>query len=186
MNLNQGLGMTKEASKLRVFMPFFIYLNLPYSIKRGEIIALQAIIFNYMDADYPATVTMFNDKQEFQFMENTANQQKLVKNINTKSSSGTSVRFIIKALKVGYITLKIEASVATAGDKIEQLLLVEPEGIKKYNNEAFLVDLRTATTFTKTVDIVVPPNYVSDSLWIEASFIGDLLGPTIDNLGNLM
>jgi len=186
MNLNQGIGMTKEASKLRVFMPFFIYLNLPYSIKRGEIIALQAIIFNYMNADYPATVTMFNDKQEFQFMQNTASQQKLVKNINTKSSSGTSVRFIIKALKVGYITLKIEASVAMAGDKIEQLLLVEPEGVKRYNNEAFPIDLKSTPTFKKTVNIVVPQNYVNNSLWVEASFFGDIFVPTIDNLGNLM
>lgn len=186
MNVNQGLGLTKGPSTLRVFMPFFIYLNLPYSIKRGEIIAIQAIIFNYLNADYPATVTMFNEKQEFQFMENTANQQKIVKNINTKSNSGTSVRFIIKALKVGYITLKIEASVALAGDKIEQFLLVDPEGIKRFNNEAILIDLRTQSTFTKSVAIVVPQNFVADSLKIEASLIGDLLGPTIDNLDNLM
>ena len=186
MNIAQGLGMTRAPTKLNVFLPFFIYLNLPYSIKRNEIIAIQAIIFNYMNTDYSATVTMFNDKKEFQFMENTANQLKFVKTVKTKSNSGTSVRFIIKSLKIGYITLKMEASVPTAGDKLEQLLLVEPEGIKRYTNEAILLDLRTQASFKKSVAIVVPSNFVADSLKIEASFIGDLLGSTIDNMENLM
>ncbi|XP_070508209.1 thioester-containing protein 1 allele R1-like [Chironomus tepperi] len=186
MNFQNGLGLTKEPTKLTVFMPFFIYLNLPYSIKRGEIISIQAVIFNYMNTDASATVTMFNENQEFEFVEKTQNQKILAKKITSKANSGTSVKFIIRALKVGYITLKMEALTSNAGDRIEQKLLVLPEGITRYINTAILVDLRSQNKFTKTVDIVVPKDIVPDSLKIEASLSGDILGPTLDNLDKLI
>ena len=129
---------------------------------------------------------MYNKNQEFEFVENTQSQKMLVKKITSKANSGTSVKFIIRALKVGYITLKIEAIASNAGDRIEQKLLVEPDGITRYINEAILVDLRTQNKFSKTIDIVVPQNIVPDSLRIEASVIGDILGPTLDNLDKLM
>jgi len=186
MNLQNGLGLTKQPSKLTVFMPFFIYLNLPYSIKRGETIAIQAVIFNYMNDDTSATVTMFNDNQEFKFVERTRNQKKLSKTIKAISKSGTPVKFIIKALKVGYITLKLEATASNAGDRIEQKLLVEPEGIPKYVNEAIFIDLKDQNKFKQTIEIIVPQDFIPDSLKIEASLIGDILGPTINNLDKLM
>ena len=167
-------------------MPFFVSLNLPYSIKRGEAISLQAIVFNYMDKDYPATVTMSNDNQEFEFLENVGNKQLVTKNITSKANSGTSVKFIIKALKIGYIKLNIKAITSIAGDRIEQQLLVEPEGIKRYKTEGLLIDLRSKENFNTTVKVAVPKNIVPDSLRIEAAFIGDILGKTIENLDNLM
>lgn len=167
-------------------MPYFIYLNLPYSIKRGEIISIQAIVFNYMKDKASATITMFNDNQEFEFIERTTSKKMLLKKISIKPNSAVSVKFIIRALKVGYITLKLESMTSLAGDKIEQKLLVEPEGITRYVNKAVLVDLRTQNKFSKTVDIVVPKDIVPDSLRIEASLIGDILGPTLDNLDQLM
>ncbi|KAL7026587.1 hypothetical protein ACKWTF_005088 [Chironomus riparius] len=189
LSYKDGLGLTKQSSKLSVFMPFFIFLNLPYSIKRGEIISIQAVIFNYMKDDYQATVTMYNEKQEFEFVENTprsSDQDNLIKKSNATANSGNTVSFVIRALKVGYITLKIEASTSIAGDRVEQQLLVEPEGITRYINEAVLVDLRNQHTFSKLVDVVVPNEFVPDSLKIEASLIGDLLGPALDNLDNLI
>lgn len=171
---------------MKVFLPFFANLNVPYSIKRGEIVAIQVNVFNYMDKNYPAIVTMFNDNKDFEFVEKTTNKEQITKNITAKSNSGTSVRFLIRALKIGFITLKIEARTSIAGDRIEQQLLVEAEGVKRYVNEAVLIDLRTQKAFSKSVNIIVPPNIVTDSLKIEASFIGDILGPTIENLDNLL
>lgn len=185
-SFQHGLGLTKEPTKLTVFMPYFIYLNLPYSIKRGEIIAIQAVVFNYMTNKASATITMFNDNQEFEFVEKTPSQKMLLKKIKILPNSATSVKFIIRALKVGYITLKLESLTSLAGDRIEQKLLVEPEGITRYVNNAVLIDLRTQNKFNKIVDIVVPKDIVPDSLKIEASLIGDILGPTLDNLDKLM
>lgn len=43
--------------KLTVFRPFFIKTNLPYSVKRGEKLALQILVFNYMPVEQ--TVSCF-------------------------------------------------------------------------------------------------------------------------------
>ena len=34
-----------------MFRPFFIRLDLPYSVKRGEKLALQVLVFNYMESE---------------------------------------------------------------------------------------------------------------------------------------
>lgn len=37
--------------QLEVFRPFFIRLDLPYSVKRGEKLALPVVAFNYLETD---------------------------------------------------------------------------------------------------------------------------------------
>lgn len=64
-----GFGMTKNPRKLEVFQPFFVSLNLPYSVKRGEIIAIPIVVFNYMDNDLDAEVSLDNAGQEFDFID---------------------------------------------------------------------------------------------------------------------
>lgn len=64
-----GLGITKEAKKLTVFQPFFISLNLPYSVKRGEVITVPCTVFNYMDNDVNAILTLENEHNEFEFID---------------------------------------------------------------------------------------------------------------------
>lgn len=64
-----GFGMTKNSRKLEVFQPFFVSLNLPYSVKRGEIIAIPIVVFNYMDNDLDAEVSLDNAGQEFDFID---------------------------------------------------------------------------------------------------------------------
>jgi len=44
--------------QLEAFKPFFVSLNLPYSVVRGEQLALQANVFNYMDTDLDVLVTL--------------------------------------------------------------------------------------------------------------------------------
>lgn len=63
--------MTKSAKHLNVFQPFFVSTDLPYSIKRGEVVAIPIVIFNYMEEDVVADVTLDNAEQEFEFTEMT-------------------------------------------------------------------------------------------------------------------
>ena len=63
-----GLGVINQPTKLQVFRPFFIQLNLPYSVIRGEVIAIQAVIFNYMSKEVGAEVTIENIG-DFDFVE---------------------------------------------------------------------------------------------------------------------
>ena len=54
---------------MQVFRPFFIQLNLPYSVIRGEVVAIQAVIFNYMNKEITAELT-FENIGDFQFIDN--------------------------------------------------------------------------------------------------------------------
>lgn len=197
MNPTSGLGLTSEASKLNVFQPFFVSTNLPYSIKRGEVVAIPMIVFNYMESDQEVEVTLFNTDKEFEFVE--VNEEKnsvrrrrrsidaqRKKKIFVKSNEGTTASFMIRPFKIGHITIRITAQSAVAGDGVEQKLLVEPEGVTQFMNEAVLIDLQETTEYKKTIDIVIPENAVQDSTRIEAAVVGDILGPSIENLDNLM
>ena len=42
----------------QVFRPFFVSLNLPYAVKRGEVVGIQCVVFNYHDRDLIADVTL--------------------------------------------------------------------------------------------------------------------------------
>jgi CD109 antigen len=54
---------------MQVFRPFFIQLNLPYSVIRGEVVAIQAVVFNYMNKEITAELT-FENIGDFQFIDN--------------------------------------------------------------------------------------------------------------------
>lgn len=52
-----------------MFRPFFISVDLPYSVIRGEIVAVQIAVFNYMNKDLTAEVLLKNEGQQFDFAE---------------------------------------------------------------------------------------------------------------------
>lgn len=49
--------------QVRVFRPFFASLDLPYSVIRGETVAIPVVVFNYMNKDVDAEVTLENSDQ---------------------------------------------------------------------------------------------------------------------------
>jgi CD109 antigen len=55
---------------LKVFRPFFIRLNLPYSVKRGEKFALQVLVFNYLESEQDVTVVLkHTESSGFEFLQ---------------------------------------------------------------------------------------------------------------------
>ena len=190
-----GLSLTKQPSMLTVFQPFLVTTNLPYSIKLGEIISIPVLVFNYMDVNQTAEVTLFNDVEEFEFVEfYDGNQTDRMPNLETQktktvdvmSRSGVTVQFMIRALKVGHITIKVVGRTALAGDDLERQLLVEPEGVTQFRNQALFVDLRSSHEMKTTIEIDVPSHAARDSTKVEVSVMGDILGPSIENLDKLM
>lgn len=93
---------------------------------------------------------------------------------------------MIRPKKAGHITIKVTAQGSSAGDGVERQLLVVPEGVPQYVNEAVLVDLRNSPNFFKNLSVKIPKNVVPDSTRVEVTVVGDLLGPTIKNLDKLI
>lgn len=93
---------------------------------------------------------------------------------------------MIKPKKIGYITIKVTATSSMAGDAVEKQLLVVPEGLTQYKNEAFLVDLRAKNTSEEEILLDIPENAVTNSTRVEVSVVGDVFGTTIKNLDKLI
>ncbi|XP_054743836.1 thioester-containing protein 1 allele R1 isoform X6 [Anastrepha obliqua] len=193
LNPKSGFALTTNPTKIQVFQPFFVSTNLPYSVKRGEVIAIPVIIFNYMPKPLDAEVTMDNSDKEYDFTEATneiedspLDEIKRTKRISIPSNTGKSVSFMIRPKKVGEITLKIAAVTPLAGDAIHQMLKVEPEGVTQYENRAVFINLKDKSEHSEKINIDVPAEAVPDSEYIEFSVVGDLLGPTVKNLDKLV
>jgi hypothetical protein len=58
----EGLGMAPETS-VRVLKPYFMDFNLPYSVKRGEVLPLKVSLFNYLNHAIPVS-SHFTSKEE--------------------------------------------------------------------------------------------------------------------------
>ncbi|XP_069677480.1 CD109 antigen-like isoform X2 [Periplaneta americana] len=194
VNPVHGLGLSEEPRKLKVFRPFFVSLDLPYSVIRGEIVAIPIVVFNYMNKDLVADVTLENEQLEnFEFAEisNDVNEKPKLelyrrKKVSVKANSGSTVSFMIIPKKLGHVTIKVTASSTLAGDSVVKKLLVKPEGEIQYRNKAVFVDLRNKKSFNTSVTLDFPNNIVAGSDMVEVSAVGDILGPSIQNLDSLI
>ncbi|XP_059143996.1 CD109 antigen-like [Physella acuta] len=192
INSNSGLGVAPTQAHLKVFRPFFVSLNLPYSVTRGEQLALQANVFNYLTGDMQVRVTLAASKRFHNiFIDATGNQElkqvDVVQDIMVKAGEAKSVYFPIVPADLGRIDVEVKAQSTKAADAVRRQLLVEAEGVPKQYNIPVLIDLRDGKkTFSQTVDITLPDNVVKGSELVRISAVGDLMGPTIDGLASLL
>lgn len=187
MSSKDGIGLLDLPKELTVFQPFFVSANLPYSIKRGEIVSIQFLVFNYLPTEQDVELTFFNDDAEFEFEDSEDKKvSSLSKVVKVKANNALSQKFVVKPLKVGRMKVKVRAMSNAAGDMIEQYLLVKPEGTCIYKNEAFVVKLQEKNEFKKSLKVEIPSEIVPGSKRVEVSVIGDIMGPTLDNLHNLI
>ncbi|XP_017123674.1 CD109 antigen-like [Drosophila elegans] len=198
LNPDSGIATTKGQPKLRVFRPFFVSINLPYSVKRGEVISVPVVVFNYLGKPVEATVTMDNSDEEYEFSEvvNENEAKEVLERQRTKrlwipADTGRSLTFMIRTKRVGLTTLKITASCPVAQDTIHQRLKVEANGVTKYVNKAILVKVnrlhrRSVGPLEKTLQVELPTDIVPGSEVIEFEVGGDLQAPVIEHLDNLV
>ncbi|KAJ3654530.1 hypothetical protein Zmor_013712 [Zophobas morio] len=193
LNPIHGLGLSTTPKKVKVSKSFVVTLDLPFSVQRGEILAVPVVVYNYIDKDVVAEVTLHNPEQKFEFAEvsNSANATKKIelyrrKKITLKKNSGASVSFMIRPHKQDLIEIKVTANSPKNQDIAIKNLLVTTEGETEYYTKTVLVDLRNNQNYKETINFTIPSNAVSGSEKIEVSAVGDLLGPTMVNLENLI
>lgn len=181
--------MLDETLDIQIFQPFFVRLNLPYSVRRGEIVSIPVTIFNYLREHLQTEIIMENNKGQFQFMDD--EDKPLVKlqdtrNVRIPANSGKSIAFNIRPTKVGHIEILISAKNSITSDGLLEKLRVEPEGIPHNHNEEELLTCSNgvAQRFSFAADI--PPNIVPESEYLVLSVSGDVMVSTVDNLDKLV
>ncbi|XP_052103755.1 CD109 antigen-like [Mytilus californianus] len=190
VNPVSGLGVAAEMANLTTFQKFFMRFELPFSAIRGEIIIVQATVFNYLDRDQQVSVKLSNNA-DFSFVDGNGNSfnpggDGWTKPVLVKKDSVNSVYFPIKPTALGKILLKGTARSTQGADAVEREFLIEAEGIKQSYNVPLLIDLRQQRSFTDNIPLSFPPNLVKDSEFIKIQVIGDLLGATLAGLGDLL
>jgi hypothetical protein len=262
LSKTNGLAIAKPQSLL-VFSSFFVKLNLPYSIRVGEILKVEVLVFNYFTSKVGTVnvdVTLFSifadeteNNSETKIEETlevcdeededdadacaerrrelaesdsfnipTKAEEKLneksfdfydaskstgsckytkssasnvkgseTKRIRVESNSGTAAAFFIKATKAGFIKVKVRAEVIKEQgkpvyDEVIKSMRVKYEGLKNYKNKAILVDLSKQGFDSSHFDITTAEQVVTNSIRIDASVIGDLVGTVVDSPEKLM
>nr|UCK81477.1 CD109 antigen-like protein [Arenicola marina] len=191
VSTDKGLGVADMTSKLTVFKPFFITLNLPYSVIRGEEFGLQALVFNYLHEELEVLVTL-EMSDEFKVKQPNAVEAVFAEvkaTIRVPPGDGKSVKFWIVPQNLGNIAIQIKAQSTVAADGLKRMLLVEPEGMPQEYTSNVFIDLSESdgsATFTKWVETTRPDDLVPGSARITAMAIGDVMGPSISGLDNLI
>uniref|UniRef100_A0ACB8ET32 Uncharacterized protein n=1 Tax=Sphaerodactylus townsendi TaxID=933632 RepID=A0ACB8ET32_9SAUR len=190
-----GFGMAQPAN-FRTTKPFFMEMHLPYSMTRGETFELKATVFNYLK-DCIQMKIQLAESEEVEV------EPCLTCRFTTCLCAEEAQTFSwnVTATQLGRVNLSITTeaeetqelcgnriSVTPAhgrSDTVIKSLLVKPEGIlKEETHNAFLCSSGDAVV--EDVSLKLPENPVEDSGRATFSVIGDILGPALENVDQLL
>ena len=60
INQLDGIGITEDLETLNLWQPFYVLANLPHSVRVGETLAVEMVVFNYLSKEISAEVTLEN------------------------------------------------------------------------------------------------------------------------------
>ncbi|XP_062120813.1 alpha-1-inhibitor 3 isoform X3 [Drosophila sulfurigaster albostrigata] len=185
----KGLAVTNDQLNIKTFQPFFVSIRLPYSVKRGEVISVPALVFNYLPKQLDVEVVLNNEDNEYEFVDvsnEVIDEQKRSQTVRVGANAAAGVSFLVRPKIIGNILLKFTAISPVAGDAVHKTLKVVPEGVTEYRNRAFFVNLKDAGEHKDSFELELPEDIVPDSQHVEFGLVGDLLGPVIKNLERLL
>ncbi len=114
-----SLGVAQEP--IRVFQPFFVDLNLPVSLTRGDEVAVPVVVYNYLEKPLSVEIELA-DEPWFERL----NPPK--RKLDLAASEVRSVSYRLRARKVGRHELSVHASADGVADAIKRTVDVTPDG----------------------------------------------------------
>ncbi|KAJ8305154.1 hypothetical protein KUTeg_017289 [Tegillarca granosa] len=121
VNKNSGIGLSSSSAQLQTFRPFFISLNLPYSVVRGEELVLQAnVLVTFEKSEDFRNIIITDAVGTQQYVSRTQTET-----VNIKAGEATSVYFPIVPAEIGKIDISVKAQSSVAADGVKRKLLVE-------------------------------------------------------------
>ncbi|XP_021062209.1 CD109 antigen [Mus pahari] len=184
-----GFGLTTVPAELQAFQPFFIFLNLPYSVIRGEEFALEVSIINYLK-DTIKVVVLIEESDRFDILmsSNDVNNTIYRKTVLVPRDNGVTLVFPIKPTHLGEVPITVTAASPTASDSVTQTVVVKPEGIEKSFSQSVLLDLTDSNVQSnqQSMRFSFPPDTVIGSERVQITAIGDILGSSINGLSSLI
>ncbi|XP_060595045.1 alpha-2-macroglobulin-like [Ruditapes philippinarum] len=193
---SDGVGVT-EMTGVTAFKPFFVSLTLPYSAIRGEMLPIVVTVFNYL-SDCITLEVLFKETEGFLFSESSARSRQFC----LCGGNSESTKFFIIPTVIGEIVLEIIAVSIDAvslcrdvvlgeieigvTDGVQRQLLIEPEGAPQEQTKSYFLCVQESEIKTEVVELNLPEDVVDSSERATVSVVGDVMGPTLTNLKNLL
>uniref|UniRef100_A0A182S4J2 TEP1-F n=1 Tax=Anopheles funestus TaxID=62324 RepID=A0A182S4J2_ANOFN len=161
-----GLGIIKKPIEFTTTLPFYIKENLPYSIGRGEMVALHFTLFNNREGEHTADVTLYNVANQMEFIGRPLEDKNYTKSVSIPPKISVPISFLVKARSLGEITVRIEATIKSIHERerLEKVIRVEPQSVLRRRSEFrfFGSDAHKSQTI-----LINSPKNVDDSKKIE-------------------
>jgi len=167
------LGAASEA--ITVFQPFFVDLNLPVHLTRGDEVTIPAVVSSYLPT--PQTVTLELKPADWYAL---AAGEEAVRTVEIKPSAKVAVPFTIKVRQVGaQQPLQLEARAGKVADAIKRVVEVVPDGrrVEQVVNTALLNEV--------TETLRVPVDAIEGSPRLVLKFYATPLATLVDGLDNI-
>jgi len=170
---DKGLGVAEDS--LKVFQPFFLTIDLPYSAIRGEEFPVSVAVYNYLDSTQSVQVDI--EKADwFDLLDDAS------KTIQIAPNDIGSKQFTIRPNKIGIKDVKISARSSQAADAMVKTVIIEPEGVAR----EIVDNITLAGGITRTIDTSLPDVIVADSGRAYIAVTSSFLTQTIDGLDTLL
>jgi hypothetical protein len=106
---------------IRVFQPFFVDLNLPVALTRGDEVAIPVVVYNYLDKPQTVELTL-TDGAWFE------RQGDTVQRLELPAGATRSAAYRIRVVKVGKQELQVTARASGVADALKKPIDVIPDG----------------------------------------------------------
>jgi hypothetical protein len=197
INTDHGFALS-DPQELIATQEFFVKMSLPYSIKFGEILKIDLVVFNYVKSgnDLKVKLKLFDDDFSIVELKNAETCEIIDVSSNQDNAgeisfelalnSGITKSFYIKPteqkrkinLKVKALATETQNRRKRYSDAIEKTLNVIHEGATHYKGEMKTFDFSTQTTNTTSGKLEFE-NAVEGSILIHGSITGNIIGPSL-------
>ncbi|MDI7276887.1 MAG: alpha-2-macroglobulin family protein, partial [Anaerolineae bacterium] len=173
LSREKGLGITE--AQLKVFQPFFLSVDLPYAVIRGEEFPVRVALYNYTP-----------DPQEFVVELEGADWFDLngepTRTVQVPANAVAGAEFTIRPHELRTRQVKVTARSRTFADAVIKDIIVEPEGVAREVVENLIVSAGSS----KEVDASFPQGIVSGSARAYLGLTGSYLTQAIEGLEGLL
>ncbi|NXD41996.1 A2ML1 protein, partial [Copsychus sechellarum] len=177
-----GFGFSPLTS-LRVFQPFFVDVSLPYSVIQGETFSLRATVFNYLKDCIQVHTTLTETPE----LEVDACPRCQFSSCLCANEAKTFV-WNVTATRLGEAGQRgvIAVTPLQGGrDTVIKSLLVKPGGVLQEKTQNAIL-CPADNTISEEFSLALPAEVLEGSARVTFSVIGDIMGPALQNLDQLL
>ena len=173
--LSKSSGLGVGEAQLRVLQPFFVQVDLPYAVIRGEEFPVKVALYNYQ-AQPEEFVVELEKADWFDLLDPASARVQ----VGANDLGGASFR--IRPSKLGVNKLKVTARSRSTADAVVKELIVEPEGVQR----EIVENLVLSGASTRQLDVAFPDGVIEGSPRAYIALTGSYLTQTVEGLEGLL